>query len=138
SKGVAKDLSRLSGIALNSIEVIYNPVAVSSVDYEAAGAEAAWVGARRGSRILTVGSLKTQKHHALLIRAFARIATSVDATLMLLGEGTLRHSLQELAYSEGVADRVLMPGFVSDPGPYYRSADLFVLSSDYEGFGNVV
>jgi glycosyltransferase involved in cell wall biosynthesis len=57
---------------------------------------------------------------------------------MLLGEGALRDELVRLAASEGVGGQVLMPGFVADPGPYFRSADLFVLSSDHEGFGNVI
>ena len=46
--------------------------------------------------------------------------------------------MNALIASHGLEGRVLMPGFALAPGPYYRSADLFVLSSDYEGFGNVI
>ena len=57
---------------------------------------------------------------------------------MLLGKGDLRGELEALAISEGVADRVLMPGFFPDPGTFYKSADLFVLSSNYEGLPTVL
>jgi glycosyltransferase involved in cell wall biosynthesis len=43
-----------------------------------------------------------------------------------------------LIVSENLVDKILLPGHVDDPAPYYKSADLFVLSSDYEGFGNVI
>lgn len=138
SSGVADDLAALSGIPRARFEVIHNPIAVRP---PVAGAEAvvdtAWQG-WRGKRILSVGTLKQQKNQALLIRAFARLVETVDARFMILGEGTLRGELEALTRRLGVADRVLMPGFYPDPAPFYRSADLFVLSSDYEGFGNVI
>lgn len=138
SSGVADDLAALSGIPRARFEVIHNPIAVRP---PVAGAEAvvdaAWQG-WRGKRILSVGTLKQQKNQALLIRAFARLVETVDARFMILGEGTLRGELEALTRRLGVADRVLMPGFHPDPAPFYRSADLFVLSSDYEGFGNVI
>ena len=53
---------------------------------------------------------------------------------MILGEGALRGELEALARELGIAERVILPGFDLDPWPYLASADLFVLSSDYEGF----
>ena len=60
------------------------------------------------------------------------------AKLMIVGSGELEQELKDLAASLGVADDVLFPGFASDPWPFYASADLFVLSSDYEGYPNVM
>jgi glycosyltransferase involved in cell wall biosynthesis len=57
---------------------------------------------------------------------------------LILGEGEQRGEIEAAAQAEGVGEKVIVRGFVSDPMPYYRSADLFVLSSDYEGFGNVI
>ena len=94
-----------------------------------------WKGSE--ARILSVGNLKAVKNQALLIRAFARLA-SPNATLMILGEGALRPELERLATELGVGNRVILPGFQSDPTPFYETANLFVLSSDYEGFGNVI
>ena len=138
STGVADDLAALSGISRDSISVIYNPLlARPEVATDGAAAEAVW-GGWRGPRIITVGRLKAQKNHALLIRAFKKMLATRDARLLILGTGELFEATAALARAEGVADKVLMPGTVPNPTPYYRSSDLFVLSSDYEGFGNVI
>ena len=136
SQGVAQDLSALSGLPLNRFDVIYNPISVAAQGDDAA-AEAAW-GGWTGPRILTVGRLKSVKNHPLLIRAFKKLLQTRDARLMIVGEGECAPQIRECAAAEGVADKVLTPGATQDPGPYYRSADLFVLSSDREGFGNVI
>ena len=57
---------------------------------------------------------------------------------MFVGDGAGRDALLSLAQELGVADRVILAGFHPDPTPFYKTADLFVLSSDYEGFGNVI
>jgi glycosyltransferase involved in cell wall biosynthesis len=137
SKQAGDDLARLSGIPRDSIELIYNPVAIPPAG-SARNAEIERLWSTNDPRILTVGSLKEQKNHKLLIRSFARLLRTKPARLMILGEGDQRGPLAELAEAEGVGDRVLMPGFAADPWPYYASADLFVLSSDYEGFGLVL
>lgn len=135
SAALADQLSRLSGLKRSRFEVIHNPSAPPPAVVEGKTAiEALWTGAER--RILTVGSLKAQKNQALLIRAFARIHQ--PANLMIVGKGPLRRELEELADALGVSGRVAMPGFALDPWPYYATADLFVLSSDYEGFANVL
>lgn len=138
SSGVADDLAKLAGIRRESISVIYNPLLRRPLaEAGIAAAEEIW-GGWRGPRIITVGQLKAQKNHALLIRAFEKLLRKQDARLLILGEGALFAATRERARSQGVADRVIMPGAVLDPMPYYASADLFVLSSDFEGFGNVI
>ena len=139
SRGVVNDLSRLSGISTTKFDVVYNPVRrieVSS-DEDVERTERCWKEID-GHRILTVGTLKAVKNHNLLIRAFAKMKECDRAALMILGDGPLRDELRKLAEREGVTERVLMPGFFMDPMPFYRSADLFVLSSNHEGFGNVI
>ena len=129
----ADDLARLSRLDRSAIEVVYNPVAAPPAPVVVPPAiEALW--GKDCARILTVGSLKPVKNHAMLIRAFARLARRRPAMLMIVGEGGMRAELERVAAAEGVADRVVMPGFTLDPWPYYASADLFALSSDYEGF----
>ena len=90
-----------------------------------------------GKRVLTVGSLKEQKNHPLLLRAFARIPDP-QARLMLVGMGECEVGLRALAGDLEIADRVIFAGFHPDPTPFYRTADLFVLSSDYEGLPTVL
>ena len=57
---------------------------------------------------------------------------------MLVGTGQGEAGLRAIAGDLGIAGRVIFAGFHPDPTPFYRTADLFVLSSDYEGFGNVI
>lgn len=134
SEGVANDLARLGGIAKDSITVLHNPLATLSSGRRSA--EIDWGG--DGVRILAVGSLKPVKNYPLLLQAFAKLVGARPATLMILGEGELRQRLAALADQLGVAQQVKMPGSVADPSPYYASADVMVLSSDNEGFGNVL
>ena len=138
SSGVADDLAAIAGIDRSRFDVVYNPIAVRP---PAPGAEAAVGGAWRGwtgKRVITVGTLKAQKNQALLLHAFARLLETVDARLMLLGDGPLRGALEALARKLGLADKIIMPGFIPDPTPFYRTADLFALSSDHEGLPTVL
>jgi glycosyltransferase involved in cell wall biosynthesis len=131
SKGAAEDLADLSGLPLDAFEVIYNPISPPADVAGTAAIKREWRGGR--PRLITVGSFKAQKNYALLLRAFARVK-DMKATLLILGEGDLRRDLEHLATDLGIADRVIMPGFAVDPWPYLASAEIFVLSSDYEGF----
>lgn len=137
SRGVAMDLSVLSGIRMDRFQVIYNPAA-TGVDPVASGVVPPELADVRGPLILSVGTLKAQKDHTLLIDAFARLAPHLDATLCILGEGRLRGDLERLVVRHGLQGRVLLPGFRVETARWYRRADLFVLSSRHEGFGNVI
>ncbi|HYC96172.1 MAG TPA: glycosyltransferase [Sphingomicrobium sp.] len=128
----AKDLARLSGLPERSFEVIYNPVAPPSETAEGPAGEQLWNGS--GRRILNVGRMNSQKNQRLLLDAFARLVQRCDARLIILGDGVLRSELERQAQDLGIAHRVEMPGFQLNLGSYYRSADLFVLSSDFEGY----
>lgn len=135
SRGLAYNLAGLAGMPTDKVSAIYNPVPVplrSDVS-----ADALWQG-RAGKRILTIGSLKPEKNHALLLAAFDRLAASREAVLAIVGTGPIEFELRGEAARRGLADKVLFPGFTATPGDWYAGADLFVLSSDYEGFGNVL
>lgn len=138
SGGVAQDMAILSGMPPASFEVIHNPVPPRPMPSEDAmrHAEALWT-TPSGARIVHVGRLKAVKNHPLLLHAIARIPIP-EARLMLVGTGQGELGLRALAADLGITDRVIFAGFQPDPTPFYRTADLFVLSSDYEGFGNVI
>jgi len=133
SKGGAADLARLSGIPGEQFTVIHNPVLRPPASIAQNPALAQLLNGAE-PRILTVGMLKPAKDHELLVRAFALFSKDHSAKLVILGEGELRPILEALVDELALADRVILPGFVSDPWPYYASADLFVLSSNREGF----
>jgi glycosyltransferase involved in cell wall biosynthesis len=131
-------MSRLAWLDPASGYVIHNPVPTRAKPSAQAmvDAEALW-GVRPGARILSVGSLKAAKNQGLLMRAFSRIE-SPEARLMLVGVGQEELALRALARELGLEDRVKFAGFRNDPTPFYMTADLFVLTSDREGFGNVI
>lgn len=136
SGGVADDMARLSGMDRIHFNVIHNPAATGQVCSTAYVMPSGLEG-RSGPILLAVGTLKSVKRHDLMIRAFARLSHP-DATLCILGEGPERAALESLITSLGLKDRVLLAGYQPDPAPWYAHADLFLLSSDYEGFGNVI
>jgi glycosyltransferase involved in cell wall biosynthesis len=136
SKGVADDLAQVGKLNRSSFSVIYNPTAESQSLLQNINADP-W-SKFSGKRIISVGSFKPQKDHATLIRSFSLLVTHQSATLVILGEGKLRPDLERLINELGLSDHVVLPGFMNDPYPWYLGADLFVLSSRWEGFGNVV
>jgi len=136
ARDAADDLASLSGLSRERFTVIYNPVEEAPAAQQSSSVEKLWGDA--DGRIITVGTLKEQKNHALLLRSFARVRRQRAAKLMIVGSGPLEAGLKELASSLGVADHVIFAGLVVKPWAYYQSADLFALSSDYEGYPNVM
>lgn len=95
---------------------------------------------RDGRRtLLAVGRLSREKGFDLLIDAFSRVARRhPDWDLKILGDGLLRDELTQAIAASGCADRIAMPGFDRHVREAMRQADLFVLSSRFEGFPNVL
>jgi glycosyltransferase involved in cell wall biosynthesis len=87
-------------------------------------------------RFLTVGRLVEVKNQALLVRAFAGIATDLpQAELTIIGDGPLKGELQALVRQLGLEGRVHLPGFDNNVVALLDSADCFALPSISEGFG---
>ena len=139
SHGVADDLRMAVPAASDSIETIYNPV-VSSDLFEKASApvDHPWFNGEDTPVILSAGRLTKVKDHATLLRAFAEVVDSRPARLVILGDGAERDNLLQLAGSYGIAQQVDLPGFKVNPFAYMSRSDVFVLSSRYEGFPNVL
>lgn len=138
SAGVKRDLEALGGWRASPIEVVPNPVFRDHQPPPAAlAADDPWAEAG-DPKIIAIGSLKEQKDYPTLLEAFARLVKERPARLLILGQGSLRASLEEKARALGLGDRVRFGGFVPDPRPYLLASELFVLSSAWEGFGNVI
>ena len=85
--------------------------------------------------LLAAGRLAPQKGFDLLVPAFASIAaTQPDWDLVILGEGPERAALEAQVQGSGLGDRILLPGVVGNVAHWYARADLFVMSSRFEGF----
>ncbi len=109
--------------------VIENPVSLPE----------GWTNRRQGNQLTAVGRLTPQKGFPLLIRAFAKIAGDFPSwNLVIWGEGDERPKLEAMIEEAGLSDRVSLPGVTNAPGAWVETADLFVLSSVYEGWGIVI
>ena len=139
SQGVAYDMARIIGIDSNRFTVIANPV-ISSRMFRLAEdtVDHPWLNNRSEPVIIGIGRLTRQKDFATLIRAFARVQDTIPCRLIILGEGRDRGNLDQLATQLGVDQRIDMPGFLANPYAYLKKADVFVLSSRWEGSPNVL
>lgn len=89
--------------------------------------------------IVAVGRLAPEKNHALLINAFSEIASKYPQyTLKIYGVGPLEHSLKKQIAELGLTDRVFLMGSKKRVMFEVQQSDIFVLSSNFEGFPNVL
>ena len=138
SNGVNEDLRARYGVSAKRVVTIYNPVEIEEIGHLAAAEpEGGAPPPGGGFHVVGAGRLTRQKGFDLLIRALARL-DAVPWRLTLLGDGPDRGALEDLARTLGVGERVSMPGFVDNPYAWMARADLFVLSSRWEGFGHVI
>lgn len=89
--------------------------------------------------VMAMGRFTFEKGFDLLLKAFARVARKHPAwQLKIVGDGPLREEWTALATEVGLAERVIFTGRVQDPFTHLQNADLFVMSSLYEGFPNAL
>ena len=139
SEGVKDNLIKIGRFKKNKIKVIYNPIVKSNNCLYSANHDRRkmWEGDFKYN-ILSVAELKAQKDHKTLIKAISLLPKELDFRLVILGDGKLMEELRLLVKSLKLNDKVMLRGYVSNPYPWYCTADLFVLSSMWEGFGNVI
>lgn len=139
SIGTAKDVATLTGLPLDQIHVIYNPVVTPEIfEKSKMPVDHPWFHPGEPPVILGIGRLVSQKDFTTLITAFEKVRSMRSARLMILGEGEQRSQLEALIQRLGLTAEVALPGFTENPYCYLSKAALFVLSSRFEGFGNVV
>ena len=118
--------------------VIYNPVQHPLPDSRAAAVPTSSV-PHRAHLILGVGRLTAQKGFDQLLNAFAEAAPLYsDWHLAILGEGEERHALQATITELNLGDRVHLVGQAGNLADWYERAEIFAMSSRYEGFPNAL
>lgn len=139
SHGLAADLRDNFGVQASRLHTIYNPAfraaflasADSPVDHP-------WLAQKDHLVIIAAGRLHHVKGFDDLLHAFARLRQSVDARLLILGEGKERGNLEQLIAQLQLQGVVQLPGRVGSLAPWMARADLFVLSSRREGLPAVL
>lgn len=135
----AKDTIKYLHLPKAKVFVINNPILNDDIYIKAKEIVSyPWFPGSDRKRILSIGRLVPQKDHKNLIKAFKLVRDVYEAQLIILGEGYLRLELIELSEALGVDQDVSLPGFIQNPYPLIAQSDVFVLSSIYEGFGNVL
>jgi glycosyltransferase involved in cell wall biosynthesis len=139
SRGLKRQLERLPTRSRTQIACIYNPIIDSAFARRLAApfdlppavrTDLPWV--------VAAGRLNPQKDYPTLLRAFARVVRQRASRLLILGEGDERAALEALALSLGIRNDVHFLGYVENPLPIMRRAQVFALTSTEEGFGNVL
>ena len=144
SKGTARDAERYLNLPENSIQTIYNPAAKPSSfnkDLSLPNHPFFQPPPETGERapvVLACGRYQTQKNFEGLIRSFAQVVAEQDARLIILGEGELEKELQDLINELQLQEFVCLQPPVLQPEAYMKHTELFVLSSLWEGFSNVL
>ncbi|MEO0534126.1 MAG: glycosyltransferase [Cyanobacteria bacterium P01_A01_bin.123] len=139
SRGVAHDLATMTGFPESEIKTIYNPIITPALyDKAKAPLDHPWFQPEEPPIVLGIGRLMPQKDFPTLLSAFAKVRQVQPARLVILGNGREQDALQALAQDLGIAADVALLGFVENPFAYLKHADVFVLSSAWEGLGNVL
>ncbi len=140
SQDTADDILKHIRISRKKVKVINNPIVNDHIFVK--GDEA--IGNKRFEKlskplIIAVGSLTYQKNYEFLVKSFKQVSVSIpDANLVILGKGHLEDNILQLCKKLDIEQRVHLLGFVKNPYKYMKHSDLFVLSSRFEGFGNVI
>lgn len=139
SKGVGRDLADVTKMDETKFTTIYNPAYDPEISKKAAEhVDHEWFTDDEKRVVIGVGNMKPAKDFATLVRAVHRLQDDGETYLIILGTGPNKNTLLSLATELGIRDRISFPGFVDNPYAYISKADVFVLPSAWEGFGNVI
>lgn len=139
SEGVRQDTIAITGLPSERVHVIRNPVITPTLEAQAAERPPhPWLADKALPVVMGMGRLTRQKDFPTLIHAFSQIQAAHPSRLVLLGEGKDREALQALAVGLGIGERVHFAGFQKNPYAWLARADLFVLSSAWEGSPNAL
>ena len=130
------DVHSFLNLSLQRIFIIPNPVITDEI-VKAKSDDSQKMLHVEGPLVLSVGRLARQKRLDVLILAFKKFRDSTGkGTLVIVGQGMLERDLRVLVEKLGISDNVLFLGEILKPYQLFKLADLYVLSSDFEGLPN--
>lgn len=120
----------------DKIQVIYNPIDKEEIIRKS---NEIIEFNKKKITVVNVGRLEYQKGQNILIQAHKElIDEGVEHELIIIGEGSLHKELEQLIENINIKNSVKLLGFISNPYPYVKAADIFALPSFYEGLPLVI
>lgn len=140
SEGIADDLTNRIPIEREDISVIHNPIQIELIQERSKEAVShEWLTDEDKDVVLFVGRIELEKDLKTWLEAFAQVSKrNPDARAVIGGTGTKKEEILAYAGELGVAELLSMPGYLENPYKYMRRADVFLLSSRYEGLPTVL
>lgn len=127
-----KNQSYFNNVVQKKSTVIYNPMNMGELVGSA-------LNTKKKKKIVTAGRLMPQKNQEMMIKAFAKVYKEFpEYQLVIYGDGPSEYSLKKLAVQLEIDGKVIFPGNVKDLHDRIKEAEVFVLSSDYEGMPNAL
>lgn len=133
SDGVRKFVEKTCGNKILSCDVVYNPFDINEIQRLSLEKKESI----EFDYLLFVGRLESQKRIDRLLKSFYLLQNK-EIKLVILGEGSLFDDIKKLIHQLNLTDRVIIKNFESNPYPIMKKAKCLILTSDYEGFGNVL
>ena len=140
SEGVIEDTIKVAGYPRERLVALPNPIITPDVFRKSEEpVDHPWLNNPSIPVILGAGRLTKEKDFATLIRAFNIVRQQrEDCKLVIIGEGPLRQDLENLVAELDLTGSVELPGYAANPYAWMKKSALFVLSSAWEGSGNVL
>jgi len=134
--GISQKLSRdLADFANCKVQTIYNPAYDNNI-YSLSKAKIYLE--KKKKIILNIGRLEKQKDHITLLKAFKESLKKIDSLLIIIGYGSEKNKILHFIKINNLDKKVIILNKITNPYPYLKKSDLFILTSLYEGFGNVL
>ena len=134
--GISKKLSTdLKDFVNKKVLTIYNPAFDKNI-YKLSKSK---IKIKKSKNIiLSVGRFEKQKDPITILKAFKIVSKKIDTKLIMIGYGSEYEKLNKFIKINNLNNKVKILTNVKNPFPYFKLAKVFVLSSKYEGFGNVL
>ena len=138
SEGVARDLVNVAHCDPARLKVVYNPACPLNHSELSNGLVEQEFASQPHPLVISVGRLTHQKGFDILLEAFALARRERELRLAVIGVGEDEGKLRQLAKELDIENCILWLGFKPNPLAYISKSNIFVMSSRYEGFGNVL
>jgi len=135
SEDMKDDLEQHYPATKSKITLVNNPINIEKVN-ELSSEKINFKFAMDKVNLISVGTLRYRKRHDLLLKCLSKLPNFY--TLTIVGSGEEESNLKIFSHALGLENRVHFEGHQTNPYPYVKGADLFVLTSEHEGFPNVL